>query len=56
MNSIIPVVLCSSADKMVKVEPTRVTVAGKDTFGCVNMDDFLKALAGKLKPNPTASC
>ena len=43
------------ADKMVKVDPFRVTVAGKDSFGCVNMDDFLHALRAKLKPNPTAS-
>ena len=43
------------ADKMVKVEPFRVTVAGKDSFGCVNMAEFLAALRAKLKPNPTAS-
>lgn len=38
---------------MVKVDPFRVTIAGKQTFGCVNMADFLAALREKLKPNPT---
>jgi len=37
---------------MVKVDPFRVTVAGKKTFGCVNMADFLEALREKLQPNP----
>lgn len=41
------------ADKMVKVDPFRVTVAGKKEFGCVNMGDFLDALREKLQPNPT---
>ncbi len=38
---------------MVKVDPFRVTVAGKKEFGCVNMGDFLDALREKLQPNPT---
>ena len=44
-----------AAGKMVKVDPFRVTVAGKESFGCVNIADFLTALRPKLKPNPTAS-
>ncbi len=38
---------------MVKVDPFRVTIAGKKTYGCINMEDFLNALREKLKPNPT---
>ncbi|MEW5303175.1 MAG: hypothetical protein WDW38_001501 [Sanguina aurantia] len=37
--------------KMIAVEPNRVTVCGGQTFGCIQMDDFLNALAAKLKPN-----
>ncbi|KAL3146995.1 Pyruvate decarboxylase 2 [Trebouxia sp. C0009 RCD-2024] len=42
-----------SESKMVRVGPRRVTVAGKRTFGCVNMAEFLPLLAGKLTPNDT---
>lgn len=38
---------------MVRVDPFRVTVAGKKTYGCINMADFLSVLHEKLKPNPT---
>lgn len=41
------------AERMVKVDPFRVTIAGKKTYGCINMGDFLNALREKLKPNPT---
>lgn len=41
------------AGKMVKVDPFRVTITGKKTYGCVNMADFLEALRKKLQPNPT---
>jgi pyruvate decarboxylase len=40
------------AGKMVRVDPFRVTIAGKETYGCVNMADFLDALREALKPNP----
>ncbi|CAL8464627.1 g4162 [Coccomyxa elongata] len=42
-----------SDERMVKVDPFRVTIAGKKTYGCINMGDFLNALREKLKPNPT---
>ena len=42
-----------SESKMVRVEQRRVTVAGKSTFGGVNMPDFLLRLAEELKPNDT---
>ena len=42
-----------SDSKMVKVDQRRVTVAGKSTFGCVNMAEFLPLLAKELKPNDT---
>lgn len=32
----------------------RVTIGGRHTFGCVNMRDFLAALAKAVKPNSTA--
>lgn len=38
---------------MVRIDARRVTVAGKQTFGCVNMADFLPELAKELKPNDT---
>ena len=31
-----------------------MTVGGKQTYGCVNMSDFLEKLVGKLEPNPTS--
>ena len=31
-----------------------MTVGGKQTYGCVNMSDFLDQLAAKLEPNPTS--
>lgn len=40
-----------SDSKMVAVDPRRVKVGGKRTFGCVNMAEFLPALAKELKPN-----
>ncbi len=46
---------CMRAGKMVKVDPYRVTIGGKQTYGCVNMADFLDALREKLKPNPTVT-
>lgn len=42
-----------SESKMVRVDSRRVTVAGKQTFGCVNMAEFLPELAKVLKPNDT---
>lgn len=42
-----------SDSKMVRVDQRRVTVAGKRTFGCVNMTEFLPLLAGELQPNDT---
>lgn len=32
----------------------RVTIGGRQTFGCVGMKDFLNALAKAVKPNSTA--
>ena len=32
----------------------RVTVGGKQTYGCVNMSDFLEKLEQQLEPNPTS--
>lgn len=42
-----------SESKMVRVDARRVTVAGKQTFGCVNMAEFLPQLAKELEPNDT---
>ena len=42
-----------SESKMVRIDARRVTVAGKQTFGCVNMAEFLPELAKELKPNDT---
>eukprot|EP00891_Asterochloris_glomerata_P007803 jgi/Astpho2/7803/Aster-06094 len=41
-------------EKMVDIQDFRVTVAGKATFGCVLMSDFLHELAKELKPNSQA--
>ncbi|KAL3694458.1 hypothetical protein R1sor_008109 [Riccia sorocarpa] len=41
-------------DKMINVQPTRVTIGSGASYGCVLMDDFLAALAKKLKKNTTA--
>ena len=37
-----------------QIQDFRVTVAGKATFGCVLMSDFLHELAKELKPNSQA--
>lgn len=37
-----------------RVDAHRVTVGGKQTYGCVNMSDFLEKLVAKLEPNPTS--
>lgn len=42
-----------SESKMVRIDARRVTVAGKQTFGCINMAEFLPELAKELKPNDT---
>ncbi len=42
-----------SESKMVRIDQRRVTVAGKQTFGCVSMAEFLPELAKELKPNDT---
>ncbi|XP_077239327.1 pyruvate decarboxylase 2-like [Tasmannia lanceolata] len=41
-------------EKAIIVQPNRVVVANGPAFGCVLMDDFLKALAKRIKPNSTA--
>lgn len=41
-------------EKMIDVDLFRVTIGGRHTFGCVNMKDFLSALAKAIKPNSTA--
>ena len=42
------------AGKLIRVDAHRVTVGGKQTYGCVNMSDFLEKLQQKLEPNPTS--
>lgn len=39
---------------LTQVDLFRVTIGGRHTFGCVNMRDFLTALAKAVKPNSTA--
>lgn len=39
---------------LMQVDLFRVTVGGRHTFGCINMADFLTALAKAVKPNSTA--
>ncbi|KAG6549534.1 hypothetical protein Mapa_008915 [Marchantia paleacea] len=41
-------------EKMILVQPNRITVGGGASYGCVLMNDFLKALAKALKKNTTA--
>lgn len=41
-------------EKMVLVQPNRVTVGNGPSYGCVVMAEFLRALAKKLKRNTTA--
>ncbi|XP_021766053.1 pyruvate decarboxylase 1-like [Chenopodium quinoa] len=41
-------------EKMILVQPNRVTIANGPSYGWVFMDDFLSALAKKLKRNTTA--
>ncbi|CAN6467381.1 unnamed protein product [Victoria cruziana] len=41
-------------EKAIIVQPDRVVIANGPAFGCVLMKDFLKALAKRLKRNPTA--
>ncbi|DBA80991.1 TPA: Pyruvate decarboxylase 3 [Trebouxia sp. C0005] len=41
-------------EKMIDVDLFRVTIGGRHTFGCVNMRDFLNAMAKAVKPNSTA--
>ncbi|KAL2931674.1 Pyruvate decarboxylase 1 [Bienertia sinuspersici] len=41
-------------EKMILVQPNRVTIANGPSYGCVFMADFLSALAKKLKRNTTA--
>ena len=45
---------CLCTGKLIRVDAHRVTVGGKQTYGCVNMSDFLNQLAAKLEPNPTS--
>lgn len=40
---------------MLKVEPHRVTIGCKSTFGFVEMPEFLAALAKRIKSNPASS-
>lgn len=40
-------------DKIIKVDDNRVTICNTKTFGCINQEDFLAALAEKIKPNDT---
>ncbi|KAG2499244.1 hypothetical protein HYH03_002823 [Edaphochlamys debaryana] len=40
-------------EKMIRVDTNRVTIGGGLTFGCVLMNDFLEALAERVKPNDT---
>ncbi|KAL3161234.1 Pyruvate decarboxylase 1 [Trebouxia sp. C0009 RCD-2024] len=46
--------LLLKTEKMIDVGLFRVTIGGRHTFGCVNMRDFLAALAKAVKPNSTA--
>ncbi|KAL2633294.1 hypothetical protein R1flu_004773 [Riccia fluitans] len=41
-------------EKMINVQPNRVTIGPGASYGCVLMHDFLAALAKKLKKNTTA--
>ncbi|XP_057982954.1 pyruvate decarboxylase 1-like [Malania oleifera] len=41
-------------EKAIIVQPDRVVIGNGPAFGCVLMKDFLKALAKRLKRNPTA--
>ncbi|CAK9139986.1 unnamed protein product [Ilex paraguariensis] len=41
-------------EKAIIVHPDRVVIGNGPAFGCVLMKDFLKALAKRLKHNPTA--
>ncbi|CAM6114831.1 unnamed protein product [Calypogeia fissa] len=41
-------------EKMLLVQPDRVTIAGGESFGCVLMKDFISALSKKIKRNTTA--
>lgn len=34
-----------------QVDTTRVTIGGRQAFGCIAMPDFLSALAKAVKPN-----
>ncbi len=34
-----------------QVDVNRVTICGRQSFGCVSMPDFLSALAKAIKPN-----
>jgi pyruvate decarboxylase len=43
-----------SQKKMITVEENRVTICGGMTFGCVNMGDFLSALADVVTENEAA--
>lgn len=46
-----PPVCTSLPTQTIAVGADRVTICGGQTFGCVQMSDFLSALAAKLKPN-----
>lgn len=41
-------------EKAIVVQPDRVVIANGPAFGCILMKDFLRALAKRLKKNPTA--
>lgn len=41
-------------EKMIIVQPERVTIGNGSSFGCVLMKDFLLALAKKVKRNTTS--
>lgn len=41
-------------EKAIIVQPDRVVIGNGPAFGCVQMKDFLHALAKRLKPNTTA--
>eukprot|EP00898_Chlorokybus_atmophyticus_P007340 jgi/Chlat1/7607/Chrsp64S07108 len=41
-------------EKMIQVKKDRVIIAGKQSFGCVLMTDFLLALAERVKKNATS--
>ncbi|KAK9830951.1 hypothetical protein WJX81_001721 [Elliptochloris bilobata] len=40
-------------EKMIKVDVSRVTIGGRQSYGCIAMPDFLSALAKAIKPNET---